>query len=87
MAKPMTLNSWGVAVKQGRERKGTILSLFVLASTLLLSAVANAQTTNRPECTSAILNVMQFFRLASMSQAMQEAGWVSSRLMARERGL
>ena len=36
--------------------KGTIVSLFVFASMLLLSAVADAQTTNRPECTSAILN-------------------------------
>jgi len=27
-----------------------------LAGTLLLSAVANAQTTNRSECTNAILN-------------------------------
>ena len=36
--------------------KGTTVSLFVFASMLLLSAVANAQTTNRPECTNAILN-------------------------------
>jgi|SRR5215510_5368701 len=36
--------------------KGTILSLFVFASTFLLSAVANAQTTDHPECTQAILN-------------------------------
>ena len=36
--------------------KGTIVSLFVFASMLLLSAVANAQTTDRPECTNAILN-------------------------------
>jgi len=38
------------------EMKGTILSGFVFASMLLLSADANAQTTDRPECTSAILN-------------------------------
>ena len=36
--------------------KGTIGSLFVLGGALQLSAVADAQTTNRPECTNAILN-------------------------------
>ena len=41
---------------QGMEMKGTILSVFVFASMLLLSAVANAQTTDRPACTSTILN-------------------------------
>src|SRR5262245_35085820 len=35
---------------------GTTLSVFAFASTLLLNAVANAQTTERPECTRAILN-------------------------------
>jgi hypothetical protein len=36
--------------------KGTILSLFVFASTLLLSAAANAQASDHRECTQAILN-------------------------------
>lgn len=36
--------------------KGAIVSVFVFPSMLLLSAVADAQTPNRPECTNAILN-------------------------------
>ena len=38
------------------EMKGTIVCLFICGSTLVLSAVANAQTIDHQECTQATLN-------------------------------